>query len=562
MAAMETISYGRIDVPSQEKHAGDDSLPPFDASEHTSTTSIIAIGSGTAFSLVCIIVSIVSFVKNPIGHLAELKYRRVVLRSTSFEAFSLLINLALTFVTDSLSFVHSVSLRWALADEGRLEFNTSIRLLTSSWRSGPNKWWVNTISLGTLMLCYGATSVLFVSSIEDTSVEPSATITNDVCVCCRGMCTNMVALVSLGIGLAVQTAVAAWCLLASRRTDTHGQTAIPTWSTNPLNATLTALHRGLISHRDGRCMLSAHRRDAPVDGGVFPSSRQDFVRSVHRAVRYVVFFLWGLAVAAVAWPIIIALLDERYYGGPRFSWMPDNWSAVVLAMSPAENIGQGNRAQTAGAYFSFPAELVLGVLFVTTIQALQTAGLHFIELLVNLSRDEAAWRQATSKRGATYLSEPFWAAATSWENWVLFIAKSVLHWFIGQSLFAQVGTVVTKAGDKKGAMFIIMSWSRLTVYAICAIFMAAFATYLALRKPRGTQPAAWGHLQTLADLVDDWTTNKDGRFWWGDKTGLLAAPGETDVVRHAGMRDERVKLKAISMDCAYAGMGEDSESRD
>lgn len=125
------------------------------------TSSLVAVGGGTILSLLCIVLSIPSLVKSPIGQLRYLSY---ISNPRLFEAFSLLVNLALTFVTDSLSYVHSMSLRWALAKEGRLEFNTNIRLLTSSLSIGPNRWWANAISLLTLMLYYGATSVLFISS--------------------------------------------------------------------------------------------------------------------------------------------------------------------------------------------------------------------------------------------------------------------------------------------------------------------------------------------------------------------------------------------------------------
>lgn len=550
-AVMEGSSYQKLGSPSREEH---NHLPSFDTSERISLSKALAVGCGVLLSFLCIFLSIIGFVRNPVAQLTHLAYGGRELTSQYFEAFSLLVNLALTFVTDGLSFIHSLSLRWALAEDGKLEFNTNIRLLTSSRLSAPNRWWVNVLSLATLILCYGSTSVLFVSSIEfsdksivssaaDMDDDISAPVTN---VCGDGMCANMVALLSLGIGLAVQTAIAVWCLLADHR-KMHKDERILTWSANPLNASLAAQYKGLVCHQANRCMVSVHQRDHQLDGGVPPSARQGNAWAVHQGVRYTVYLLWALAVVAIAWPLIIADLCRKY-GWAGFSWTPDDGSAIVLAMSPAENTGEN-----AGAYFSFTAEMVLGVLFITGIQALQTTGLHMMELLVNLSRDEAAWRQATTKKGASYCSEPFYAAATSWENIILFIAKAVLHWIIGQSLFAQVGTVVTSSNNQKGAFFFVMAWSRLIVFAACAVFIAGFGTFLALRKPRGPQPAAWGHLQTLANLVDDWTTNKDGRFWWGDKTGLLEESGGTGGLRHAGTKDEREKLGVIAMDCYYAG---------
>jgi hypothetical protein len=49
------------------------------------------------------------------------------------------------------------------------------------------------------------------------------------------------------------------------------------------------------------------------------------------------------------------------------------------------------------AVISPSAQLILGVLFVFAVQGLQTLGLHCTELLVNMWRDEGAWRAAYVK---------------------------------------------------------------------------------------------------------------------------------------------------------------------
>jgi hypothetical protein len=44
---------------------------------------------------------------------------------------------------------------------------------------------------------------------------------------------------------------------------------------------------------------------------------------------------------------------------------------------------------------------------------------------------------------------------------------------------------------------------RFYTYVYIALFvLACFLTLIALRRPHGAQPAAYGHLQTLANLVD------------------------------------------------------------
>jgi hypothetical protein len=52
------------------------------------------------------------------------------------------------------------------------------------------------------------------------------------------------------------------------------------------------------------------------------------------------------------------------------------------------------------------------------------------------------------------------------------------------------------------------------LYLAMALIVFAFAcTCIVARCPRGPQPAAYGHLQTLANLVDEWSPT----MWWGHK---------------------------------------------
>jgi hypothetical protein len=55
------------------------------------------------------------------------------------------------------------------------------------------------------------------------------------------------------------------------------------------------------------------------------------------------------------------------------------------------------------------------------------------------------------------------------------------------------------------------------------LIFALISTFIARRRPRGPQPAAYGHLQTLANLVDEWSST----MWWGHKS-------DDKVICHAG----------------------------
>jgi hypothetical protein len=64
-----------------------------------------------------------------------------------------------------------------------------------------------------------------------------------------------------------------------------------------------------------------------------------------------------------------------------------------------------------------------------------------------------------------------------------------------------------------------ISFNSLPLFVLAAVTLVivGFGEYLIRRGPVGPQPAAFGHLQTLADLVDDGGTGLTGRIFWGQK---------------------------------------------
>lgn len=79
-------------------------------------------------------------------------------------------------------------------------------------------------------------------------------------------------------------------------------------------------------------------------------------------------------------------------------------------------------------------------------------------------------------------------------------------------------------------------------------------TVIVLQRPRGPQPAAYGHIQTLANVVDKWTPT----MWWGHKTGgfPFGHAGGCHfrrcslVLMTSGTSDSR--LSKVDMDALYA----------
>jgi len=61
---------------------------------------------------------------------------------------------------------------------------------------------------------------------------------------------------------------------------------------------------------------------------------------------------------------------------------------------------------------------------------------------------------------------------------------------------------------------VIMASSAQIWNLTLGLFVFAIAsTIVARRRPHGPQPAAYGHLSTLSNLVDEWSPT----MWWGHK---------------------------------------------
>jgi hypothetical protein len=258
-------------------------------------------------------------------------------------------------------------------------------------------------------------------------------------------------------------------------------------------------------------MMSVKYRDVKDSLPTPPCSSQENVVEAERSVRLVLIFSWVLGLVGILWLPLTWLVKHH---GPiqDHTWFDDDAFRQLVF---------GKEALT----WPLPLQTFLALILFCGIQGLQTVGLHCAELIINMSRDEALWRRATlfpsgssskflwTSQGASFVSDPFISALLSWQNVILFLLKAFLHWCFGQAIaFAYYPadqdpdsdnpiTSLTKwtyAGD----LVIAFRTGALLVYGGSAVLLAAFITYLALRKPKGPQPAAWGHIQTLANLVD------------------------------------------------------------
>jgi hypothetical protein len=281
--------------------------------------------------------------------------------------------------------------------------------------------------------------------------------------------------------------------------------------------------------------------------------------------------MWIITILAAGWSIAMALVSRRYSvggGGASSSWILND--SFTWTIQPYENLNT-YRIYMDPYYYSNGPHITLGwqlfcaILFLCVVQGLQTLGLHCAELIVNVTRDEKIWRKTNahsnhykmlrkfvdmSTNGQSLRRTALTAALHSWEYSILFCFKAALHWIMGQAFSLLVSTSPPlddrdDIGQPIMAQFALV-YPRLVIYTILAIVLALFITYLAFRRPQGSQPATWGHIQTLADLIDGWSLDKNGSFWWGDK-------GVNDAgIRHVGTSFDKQSLGEIQMNALYA----------
>ncbi|EMC93491.1 hypothetical protein BAUCODRAFT_243344 [Baudoinia panamericana UAMH 10762] len=397
------------------------------------------------------------------------------------ESVPLATNLLVTLLVEATGYIHTTSLRWALQREGRLNFNSNLRLCTFSKTSGPNKWYSNMIILGSVTMAYASSSLTFWHSNQSTSITSMFNMGVD------NVSIGGIPILLLGFCFLTLAAMSTWALKA---------TDIPCWSSSPLDTTLAAQHAGNVVRQAGRSMRSVHDIHEPSIPA-YPQDRQGSAWRAHWEVRLTVVLLWTLVILCFAWAGIVSHLIRFYLpGSDGFG----SWSIV-----PSDNTAQ---LYWEPSKYNQTINSLLIIFLFAILQGPLTFGLHCAELQVNLSRDEAFWRKATNINGCQLEQyDSVKAAFTSWQSLTLSAFKTILHWLFGLSVAVLNGRVYFGA-------------AQIVYLGLLAAVAASFVTYITGRRPRGPQPAAYGHLQTLTNLIDEWSPT----MYWGHKSDGFPAP--------------------------------------
>ena len=122
---------------------------------------------------------------------------------------------------------------------------------------------------------------------------------------------------------------------------------------------------------------------------------------------------------------------------------------------------------------------------------------------------------------------------TSWKMMLLFAAKPIVHWIFGLAIQFYY------------AWGLFLRPPQTLYLSIVMLLIALFGTFLCFKKPKGPQPATFGHIQTLVDLIDAY----DERLYWGDKTHWHESLTMTEL-GHAGTSSQ--PLPRVRFDVPYA----------
>ena len=295
------------------------------------------------------------------------------------ETLTLATTLIITLCTEATGFVHSISLRSALASESRLRFNTNLRLLTAagSWKH-PNGSLLNGIMAVLLILSY-----VPVTLIVTVAAFPNM---GNYCISILGL-----PLVVLGIVLLLQVAITLSGIYTVR---------VLTWSCSPFDLTAALVHHTQLTPVSLRCMRCVSDLDVSW-GPARPSETQPSAWHAHPSIRKVIKFLWGLVIACGVWAALVEYISTRNWTGPT------SWSL------------RGFGYQVLGSW--------LPCIITALIQGPFTLALHCAELVVDIIRDERRWRCATTRKGLKTEMSLLKSFFTNPLGLVLFIAKAVIR---------------------------------------------------------------------------------------------------------------------------------------
>ena len=308
-------------------------------------------------------------------------------------------------------------------------------------------------------------------------------------------------------------------------------------------------HRESLRHCEQGATLGVQEHDEPPKASL-PRPRQPSAWTSHKQVRKLILFQWATAIACALGAVgtYLAMQSTRVHGynGTAVNWSWD-WTFITnLKTSPAWtlylNTGLDGDDIYDSCYSDDPDEpddafqprywsqgALVQILLVAAMQSIVTLAMLTAELLVNLQRDEMFWRRATSRKGCRLAGyNSFLEVAKSPFALFLFGAKSLIHWYFGQAIIPTYDAIECPKDVywATGKPYIRFELAQLVYLTILLLSVTCTFTWISCRRPVGPQPATYGHLQSLADLIDEWHPT----IYWGHKVdGDICRAGTSDA---------------------------------
>jgi hypothetical protein len=405
------------------------------------------------------------------------------LKNPSFLLF--LLNTLIAICTDAVGYVHGTTLKWTLARDKRLEFATNLRLYSASHKVlSPNGYIANVIMLMLLVLSYSSASyITMATKIKAEDLLSNSPSHSNI----EAITPSYTAFLVLGVSLLIQAVIAITAMK---------ETPVKTWNSNCLAVAEALMEEDQgLRFQPGNCMRGVG--DKRGDGPLEPLERQISAWTAHPQARWVVIFCWSPILVCGALSAVSTHFWLRWgsKGTPSLgSWSlasPDTFSGRLDHNAWLVKWSKSTSFST----------LMVELFAMAALQLPIIVSLHCSELVVALYRDEEQWRVAYTDRGTAKDRDSIRNVLYSWPSVLLFFSKPALNWLFGQA--------ISPAGT---------SWIYypIQIYNLTAGFFifAIFLTFLGTKRPSGPQPAAYGHCQTLVNLIDEWHS----KMFWGHKS--------------------------------------------
>lgn len=373
----------------------------------------------------------------------------------------LVLQYCFTALLDCISGLHSMTLRWSLAEEDRLVFNSNPRLFACSRRHGPNSWYINVISALASVIAYGsiaslATTVQARYFPDDYNAARSHSVGSTT----YGVDISGWAMLILGLAMAVQLGISTWSYACSGK-------LVRTWSSNVLMT---------------RLALDLSRRE---DTHYVSNTSFKTPRNAIRSLRYLTMAIWILFSLSTICTIITVVLAHQ-----RGSLSKEYVQTWILG----EPDGQAFWDFFGQIYFLFayPFSIAnkrewLGIILQSCFQAPVTLGLHYSELLFGVWRDERTGRRALRNGERQAYQGLFRERLFDWPALSFFLFKGVFQWVFQYAISV--------------SLVVVVNLLPLLVVTTMLLILALGNESLSRWSPKGSQPATFGELRLLDNLL-------------------------------------------------------------